>query len=236
MMMTSKPTLVLLPGLGNNARIWAAQVAEFSDEYTVVIPDYRVASSIDEMADCLLQQVSAERFSLVGYSLGGYIALNLIQKIPERIERLAFISSSPYADSEQAIKQRKYIIEAVTKDYNSALNTLAKAVTYADGVNTKSARDTLSLMGQELGAEVFCRHQEAVMQRPDCRSILASINHRVAVLVGENDVVTPVSANQFLADNIKGAAVHVIAKAGHLLPLEKPNEVTVFLRQWLALT
>lgn len=230
-----KPTLVLEPGLGNNARIWAEQVTQFSADHDLVIPDYSAATSIDEMADSVLQQVTAEYFSLLGYSLGGYIALNLTQRIPQRIERLAFVSSSPYADSDQTLKQRKAIIRSAIEDYRLTLENLGKTIIHPNANNAESARNILNLMGQEIGVDVFCQHQKAIMQRSDCRSALGSIECPVAVLVGENDVVTPLSANRFLADNIKGASLQVIDQAGHLLPLEKPEEVTGFIRQWLKL-
>lgn len=228
-----KPTLVLIPGLGNNARIWSAQISELSSDYEIVVPDYSSASSIDEMADCVLALVGAERFSLVGFSLGGYIALNLINRIPQRIERLAFISSSPYAESEVAAKQRKKIIDAVKQDYHSVLKNMGNAIVCSDGPNAETAREVLSLMGQEIDVEVFCRHQLATSQRVDSRAVLASIDCPVQVLVGEQDVVTPVSGNRFLAENIAGASLQVIENSGHLLPLERPQEVITFLRHWL---
>lgn len=230
---TIKPTLVLIPGLGNNARIWAAQIEELSSDYELIVPDYSSAMSIEEMADGVLAEVCVERFSLVGFSLGGYIALNLIQRIPQRIERLAIISSSPYADSDQAAKQREKLIDAANKDYGAVLKNMAKAIVCSDGPNAETAREVLCLMGQEIDVDVFCRHQRAATQRADTRAVLASINCPVRVLVGAQDVVTPVSGNRFFAENISGASLQVIQDSGHLLPLERPNEVNTFLRQWL---
>jgi pimeloyl-ACP methyl ester carboxylesterase len=69
-----KPVVVLIPGMGNNARIWSAQVDELSEDYEVIVADYCGAVSIDEMADRVLLQVPAGSFSLVGFSLGGHTA------------------------------------------------------------------------------------------------------------------------------------------------------------------
>ena len=230
-----KPVIVLIPGMGNNARIWTAQVDELSGDYEVIIGDYLGAESIAEMADRVLTQIPTGSFSLVGFSLGGYIAISIVARAGERIERLAFISSSPYADSEQAIKQREFLIDKALQDYESVLRDMGQFVVFADGPHAEHTREVLMIMGQELGVEEFCRQQRAAMTRLDCREQLGSIRCPVRVLCGQEDPVTPVSGNRYIGDNIQGASLRVVEDAGHLLPLERPAEVNGFLRDWLQL-
>lgn len=229
----AKPVVVLIPGMGNNARIWSAQVDELSDDYEVIVADYAGAESIEEMADRVLTQVPAGSFSLVGFSLGAYIALSIIGRARERIDRLAFISSSPYADSEQAIQQREFLIGKALQDYDAVLEDIGDFVVFRDGPHAEHTREILTIMGQELGVEEFCRQQRATMMRLDCREQLGSIRCPVRVLCGENDPVTPVSGNRFIAENIRGASLQVLEDSGHLLPLERSAEVNGFLRDWL---
>ena len=228
-----KPVVVLIPGMGNNARIWTDQVSGLSSHYEVIVADYSGAESIEEMADRVLGQVPAGSFSLVGFSLGGYIALDIVRRDEERIERLAFISSSPYADSEQAIQQREFLIGKALENYDAVLEDIGKFVVFRDGPLAEHTRKVLTIMGQELGVEEFCRQQRAAMTRPDCREQLGSIRCPVRVLCGENDPVTPVSGNRYVAEHIRGASLQILADCGHLLPLERPTEVTGFLREWL---
>lgn len=235
MITAAKPVVVLIPGMGNNARLWTAQVNALSGEYDVIVGDYSGAGSVEEMADRVLAQLPGGSFSLVGFSLGGYVALDIIARANERIERLAFISSSPYADAEQTIQQREIIIEKALQDYDSVLEDMGKFIVFPDGPNAESTREVLKIMGQELGVEEFCRQQRAAMRRPDSREQLGSIRCPVRVLCGENDPVTPVGGNRYLADNIRGASLQILADSGHLLPLERPAEVTGFLNEWLQL-
>jgi pimeloyl-ACP methyl ester carboxylesterase len=228
-----KPVVVLIPGMGNNARIWTDQVNELSDDYEVIVADYSGAESIEEMADRVLAQVPAGSFSLVGFSLGGYIALSIIDRVGERIERLAFISSSPYADSDQAIQQREFLIGKALQNYDAVLEDMGNFVVFRDGPLAEHTREVLTIMGQELGVEEFCRQQRAAMMRLDCQEQLGSIRCPVRVLCGENDPVTPVNGNRYLADNIRGASLQILGNSGHLLPLERPAEVNGFLRDWL---
>ena len=232
--MTANPeTVVLVPGMGNNARLWASQVDELSDDYAVIAADYSGAESIEEMADRVLQQVPAGSFSLVGFSLGGYIALNLVGRVADRIDRLAFISASPFADSEEVIKQREFLIGQAKEDYDSVLEGMGRFIVCPDGPRAGETREVVTLMGQELGVEEFCRQQHAAMLRPDCREQLGSIHCPVRVLCGENDPVTPVSGTRHIADHIPGASLQVLEDTGHLLPLERPAEVTGFLKKWM---
>jgi pimeloyl-ACP methyl ester carboxylesterase len=229
----ANPVVVLVPGLGNNGRLWSAQVKALSVRYEVVIADYRGAESIEEMADRVLAQVPAARFALVGFSLGGYIALRMISMAKERITRLAFISSSPHADGEQAIRQRHKLIDRARHDYEGLLREMGNFIVFPDGPDAGRARDELVTMGMELGVDEFCRQQTAAMNRPDSSGILGSIQCPVRVLCGQEDKITPVSANRSLAGNIPGASLEVIPCAGHLLPLERPGEVSASLENFL---
>lgn len=231
----AKPVVVLIPGMGNNARLWAEQARDLSDECAVIVADFAGAVSVDEMADRVLAQIPDGSFSLVGFSLGGYIALNLIGRHVERIDRLAFISASPFADSAQAIEQRQLLISKAQEDYDSLLEDMGEFIVCADGPFAQETREVLIVMGQELGVDEFCRQQRAAMQRPDAREQLSLIRWPVSVLCGSQDRVTPVGGNRYIAENIPGATLEVLEDTGHLLPLERPAEVTRFLREWLQL-
>jgi pimeloyl-ACP methyl ester carboxylesterase len=200
---------------------------------TVVVADYAGAESIQVMADRVLEQVPEGRFSLVGFSLGGYIALNLAARVADRIERLAFISASPFADSEQAIEQRQALIEQAHTNYKFVLENMSRFIVCTDGPLAREARKTAVTMGIELGVDEFCRQQRAAMQRPDAREQLSSIRCDVRVLCGADDKVTPVSGNRYIAEHLPGATLRVLERSGHLLPLERPTEVSAFLYEWL---
>lgn len=220
--------------MGNNARLWSAQVDDLSADYAVIVADYLGAASIEEMADRVLDQVPSGTFSLVGFSLGGYIALNLVGRVAERIDRLALISASPFADSEQAIEQREWLIRKAAEDYDAVLADMGHFIVCKEGPRAAETRRIVSEMGRELGVEEFGRQQRAAMTRADARPQLASIECPVQVLCGADDRVTPVGGNRYLAEHIPGASLQVLEQTGHLLPLERPAEVSEFLRDWLA--
>src|SRR5689334_19781281 len=81
--------LLLLPGLMCDKRIWAPQLAAFPGAISAA---YGGADSLPEMARRALA-MAPERFSLVGHSMGGRVALEVFRQAPERVERIAIFST-----------------------------------------------------------------------------------------------------------------------------------------------
>ena len=227
-------SVVLIPGLGNTRLLWRSHLDTVAEFGRPIIPDYRGSLSIREMADRVLEQATEKSLAVVGFSLGGYVALDLLDRYPERVERLALISSSPYADNSAAKEQRKQLIDKSANDYLDLLGDMGRFVVSGKSPAAASARQALVEMGLDLGTEEFCRQQIAAMNRPDCRDQLERIDVPTRVLCGENDFITPLEGNRYLAENITGASLEVVSDAGHLLPLEHPDAVRQFLRSWLS--
>lgn len=82
----SKPHLLLLPGLLNDARLWKHQVDNLSDTAVPVVADLGGADSIALLASGALAQIPVKRFVLAGLSMGGYVALEIMRQAPERVQ------------------------------------------------------------------------------------------------------------------------------------------------------
>ncbi len=227
-------TLLLIPGLGNNARLWAAQVEHLRDRCRCVIADYRGSGSIPAMSDAVLSQAPDGPLHVVGFSLGACVALDIVARYPDRVLKLALMSASPYSDDETTKAERRRLVKRAAHDYAGLLEDIASFVVAPRGARAAEARRVLAIMGEELGAEVFARQQLAAMERPDCRDMLKDIRCPTHVLCGSDDPVTPPGGNRFLADHVPHATFEIIENAGHLLPLERPAEVNGFLARFVA--
>jgi pimeloyl-ACP methyl ester carboxylesterase len=87
-------------------------------------------------------------------------------------------------------------------------------------------------MADETGPEAFVRQQQAIIGRPDSRPGLAAIACPSLILVGDGDELTPPHLSEEIAEGIQGARLVVVAGAGHLSPLDQPEQVTRALVAW----
>ena len=231
----TKPTVVLIPGLGNTGRLWHGQRKALEEIARVIVPDLRGSESIDQMAKRVLEQSPAGPLSLVGFSLGGYVAFDILRQSASRVDRLALISCSPYTDTRVAAGQRAELIEKAKDGYADVLRGMAAFVVFGAGPRAPETREALISMGNDLGAEEFCLQQRVAMERQDCCEILANIRVPTRVICGSDDPITPASHSRYLAENIPEAGLTIVDNAGHLLPLERPDEINAFLLDWLNL-
>lgn len=90
-------------------------------------------------------------------------------------------------------------------------------------------------MAERVGQAAFLRQQAAILARPDSRPHLPAIAVPTMVAVGAQDALTPPSDAEEMATLIPGAQRRIIPNCGHLAPMERPDEVSAILNQWLTL-
>jgi len=220
--------LVLLPGLLCMPDVWT-DVVDLMDG-NVVVPDIPVDDDIDDIAGRLLADLP-DRFALAGLSMGGYIALAMMARAPERILGLGLVDTSARADTEaQAQTRRDGVAKAQAGGFAAMLPKLATFLLHPEADPAVQAR--VVAMGAAVGVDTFARHQAAIAARPDRRAMLGGIACPATVLVGEADrLTTPELAREMVAA-IPGATLQVIAGAGHVTPLERPVQVAEALSRW----
>lgn len=231
--MTDKTPLILLPGLGIDHGLWRDQIADLTDIAEPVVGDTLQDDSLPAMAARVLAD-APERFALAGLSMGGYLALEIVRQMPERVERLALLDTSARADTaEQTANRHKAIAAAGAPgaDYRKLAEHSLPNLLSED--SPQDVRDFVVEMSLRVGPDLYVRQQRAIMARPDSRPLLATIKVPTTVIVGQHDKLTPPALAQEMADGIAGATVVTVPDAAHLSPLENPAAVTAALREWL---
>ncbi len=104
--------LILLSGLLCDERLWASQRKGLAGSARILSPDLTAYESSESMADAVLDQ-APEDFCLAGFSMGGCVALEIVARAPERVRRLALLSTSP-----------KGILPAVRKHYLGSIASI----------------------------------------------------------------------------------------------------------------
>jgi pimeloyl-ACP methyl ester carboxylesterase len=227
--------LLLLPGTLCDARVFAPVVARLADAVAreVFVGDMTGAESTSILAGKLLSGAPS-RFALAGFSLGGIVALEMIARAPERIERIALLATTPRPDPAANAATRREAVERArrvgmaTAIEDSWPRPVAPRNAADDGL-----RALLVAMAQTGGPEVFASQSEVAIHRADSRPRLKDITVPALVLCGEDDVVCRPEVHREMAALIPGATLALVPDAGHFVLLEAPDAVAAHLRAWL---
>jgi pimeloyl-ACP methyl ester carboxylesterase len=232
-MVSPRRPLLLLPGLLCDGALYRAQIAALGDIAAPIVGDLTRHESLAGMAAAMLAEMP-EYFSLVGLSMGGYVAQEIMRQAPHRVSRLALLDTSARADSEEQRARRRGLIELAGRgNFKGVTPRLLPLLLHPDRLTDEALVDTVTGMAERVGRDAFLRQQAAIMARPDGRADLARVACPTLVLCGRQDALTPLALHEEMATAIAGARLVVVADCGHLAPLERPAPVTAALRDWL---
>ncbi len=235
----TKKTLVLLPGLLATRRVWQNQIEALSDIADIVVPKLYEYDSMGAMAEAALaaadRQANGGPFALAGFSMGGYVSFEILRRAGQRVEQLALVDTQATPDTPEATARRRGFIEQTKIGrFKGVQPAIMPMILHPSRFQDTGVTQPILDMALEVGAEGFVREQHATMARPDSRPMLGSIRVPTLVIVGRQDLTTPLARAEEMAATIPHARLVVIEECGHMSPLEKPAEVTAALRKWLA--
>ncbi len=228
---TTQPVLLLVPGMLNDERVWAEVAQALADVAQVRVARVTTQATIPAMAQdawALLADLPPEApVVLVGFSMGGYVAIEMLARPQRRLRAAALVATSARPESPQGQAMREKSIAALQGDFARTVQGIAQ---WGSHEPTPALLQALTQMMLDVGAETAVRQTRAIMARGDHREALARLDLPVHVLCGAADRITPPALSQELAALIPHARFHEIEKAGHMLPLEQPQPVAALLR------
>lgn len=184
------------------------------------------AGTVDDHADDVartMQALSIESAVIVGLSMGGYVALALARRHPQKLAALLLADTKAGADTEEAKRGRAANIERTDKE-----GVVAVFDAMAPKVFAPNTDRTLIESLRGLAAAQSPHGTKAALammrDRPDATPGLASIAVPTRVVVGTADAATPPSEAQIMARAINGAELITIDGAGHFTNVERPEE------------
>ncbi len=225
--------IVLLPGLNCSLRLYGPQLPALWRIGPVQVADHTRADTMEGIAASVLAAAPLQ-FHLVGLSMGGYIAFEILRQAPERVLKLALLDTSARADLPEQAERRQGLIQlAEDGRFNEINDILWPLLVHSSRQSYKALRTIVDAMAAETGPEAFIRQQTAAAGRPDSRASLPSIKSDTLVVVGEADQLTPPNMAHEIANGIPGARLEVVAECGHLSTLERPDVMTRLLVDFL---
>lgn len=226
------PCLILIPGLLNDAELWREPAALLAETADVRIADITRGETLADLAQTLLDG-APERFAVAGFSLGGYVAQEMLRRRPDRIDRLALIDTSIRADTPARAAERQALDRSVRLPgrFHGFGDRLMHAYLGPGHAEDPAMTGRVRAMTQRLGAEVFLRQN--ALERPDGEAVLRAFTGPVLILCGEHDRITPVEGHREMAAMAAHATLEIVPGAGHLTPIEAPVVVADALARWM---
>lgn len=227
--------VVLIPGLMCDARIFHYQITALSAECPVMVAAPVNGERIEEMASHILDGLPA-RFALAGMGMGGTVAMEVLRRAPERVNRLALICVDPQADTPVLAAEREpWIARVRAGRLDDVMSELVTPDMIAQGPRRMKVQQLIRNMAQELGADLFIRHQRALQRRRDYQSVLRRVKIPAMVISGTEDASMSVKKAQFLSELIPNSHLRLIENAGCVPSIENPVAMIEALADWSAL-
>lgn len=225
--------IVLVPPLLCSTLAYAPVIDTVWSHGQVSLADTRHDDTIAAMAERILRENAGE-FAILGTSMGGYVALEVVRQAPDRVTALALVSTSARADTTEQVKARSSQSALVEDGHFDALVDAAfPGVVAADNEADQALLATWRAMTSPVGPGAFLRQQRAVVQRADLRSMLPSITCPTVIIHGAADRLIPLADAAETATAMPAATFAVIAGAGHFLFHERPAAARDAVDTWL---
>ncbi len=241
-MPSDKPSLVLLPGFQCDQTVWKHQIAGLSDVADPVSMEWGPEhTSILAMAEAVLRQAPPE-FALAGHSMGGRVAFQVLRLAPERVTKVALLNTGADARpageaGETEERNRRRLL-----DIARSQGMRAMAVEWLKGMIPPYRQEDSPLveeiiaMFERKSPDLFEIQMLALLGRPNASPLLPHIMCPALVLTGQDDTWSPPARHLQMAQSIRRSELVIVPKCGHMSTMERPDEVTAAMREWLART
>ncbi len=234
-----RKTLVLLHGHGMDHTIWDELCPLLNESYTIIRPNISFLTSCHSMDDYadelyrLLTNAIVSSCTLIGHSMGGYIALAFAAKYPEMLEGLGLFHSSALADPDAKKHQRNQMIDLLRTHGTEAFVKHTTANLFGDRfkeVSPHKIREHSRRYGQ-LSSEALAVGMEAMRDRPDRTEVLRQLPFPVLFVIGMQDQLVPFEKVMEQVRLPRQGYPFILAEAGHMGMVERPD-ATARILQW----
>jgi pimeloyl-ACP methyl ester carboxylesterase len=221
------PTVVLIPGLMNDAWVWREQATILSRRGPVLIACNDDADSLSQMA-ARIEAATAGSLFVAGHSMGGRVALELAARAPERVARLALLSTGAHGPrDDEAAGRMRLVALARSSGMDAVADAWLPAMVAPDTPDT--LRASIRAMLCRASRETFAAQQMALLERSDRSDLLPGLPCPTLIATGEFDGWSSPERHRRMADAVPDSRLEIVSGAGHMLPVEAPATVSALL-------
>lgn len=225
--------VVFIPGFMCDARAFLPQIVHLGWRHAAMVFVPGVEETVERLSERLLA-IAPPEFALVGHGLGGDVAIDVLRRAPERVLRVALVSTDPLAEPPKTAAAREArIVAAKSGRLREALAEEWPEAAFAPTEWRAEVRAVVADMGMTLGEGVFIRQSRALQRRPDQSKALRRALMPALVIAGAADGLVPVRRQEVLAGLLPQGRLHIVPDAGNLPMLEQPEAVSATLEAFL---
>lgn len=230
--------ILFVHGFPLSHEMWRGQM-QLADRYRLIVPDLRgfgdsevvpgkttMAQLADDCAALLDAMHVREKVVLCGLSMGGYVAWQFVKRHGEKLRGLVLCDTRAAADSPEARETRLKMADHVRRHGNAAVAEAMVPKLFGKATFAEKPEIVADLRStiEHTHSDGLAAAQLGMAEREDVRAMLPSITTPTLVVVGREDAISPVDEMRGIAEAIPGAKFHIIEIAGHMSPLERPEE------------
>ncbi|MBX3256380.1 MAG: alpha/beta hydrolase [Chitinophagaceae bacterium] len=242
--------VMLIHGFGEDSRVWEYQVEYLKESYRLILPDIPgsgkspfinfngqqgVMDTYAEIMKCILEEEHADSCTVIGHSMGGYIALAFAEHFPGRLNGLGLVHSTAYADTIERVEARKKGIAFIQKYgaqeflQQSIPNLFGKAFSAEYPGEVQKLTDRAG----NFSSEALVQYYNAMIERPDRISVLKKLSKPVLFMIGEEDksVYLQDSLNQCHIPLL--SLINILPNVAHMGMWEKKDQTNITLMKFL---
>ena len=204
--------------------IWDTQISILKKNYSVSIPSLKNIVTVDDAVQKIINK-NKKKISVIGFSMGGFIAIKLAIEYPEILDKLVLIGTN----ARHISQKRKLLLEKSLITLNK--NNFAKlfyqtnySSYFADkDLENSSYQNTIYSMAKQLGYKTFLNQTNLIVNRPNQLKKLNKIVSKTLIIRGKNDKLSSNIMNNELNKKIKYSVYKEIKNSSHFVMLEKPK-------------
>jgi len=238
------PTVILLHGLGGSTQAWQFNIAPLAEKYHVIVPDqigfgksdkplvnYRIRTYVDFL-DQFCKQLGIERASLVGNSMGGWIAAAFTAAFPDRVDKLVLVDAAGYAPPKDLDTRTFYGLNPTTRE---GMKVLVAKVFYNKLFLTDGAIDQ-AIAARLAAGDGYTINSitESIIRGEDfLDDAVKTIKRPTLIIWGRQDGLVPLSEGEHFNKDIAGSKLIVFDQCGHVPNFEKAAEFNAAVLKFL---
>ena len=218
-----KPFIVLMPGMMCNQDVFSHQINVLENFFNVIVIEFNEHCDI-ELGVRNLASNLPNKFHLLGHSMGGIVAMELVKQHSKRVLSLALLNTNPYEEKQELKdKRNKTLKELDSLDLISLMKSDYISRYFPDDCRDKNKLiqqcvDMVSILDKK----VFYNQSVALRDRKDQTPILENVNCKTLIICGERDQLCPVSYHSDMNKMIKSSDLIVLEGVGHMPMIECP--------------